>query len=196
MHARPALAALLTLCLAAPVAAQPPSPTAPARPPCGAMAAEVFAPGCDGPGTLTCDTGASLPAVSTWCACDGRTVSSASMAPPAGVRYRFRGACATTARFELTDERSERGARTGRVVVFLAVEGAMTEATRVRGPCSAAPAERGELARLTCGAGGARSVLVIREEGGAVVARVVSGAPAELTRIRIPAGQRVSGQAP
>ena len=155
-------------------------------PVCQAHEAAVFAPGCDGPAQLICDSGASLPAGSEWCGCDGRTAQSWSMAPPAGVRYRFRGACEVTARFELTDERSARGARTGRVVVFVKVGGGIQEVTRVAGPCRGAPAAPVELSRLVCGPRATAVGMALR---GDVV--VVREGTREVSRIATTPGQRV-----
>lgn len=154
---------------------------------CQPHEAQVFAPGCDGPARLVCDSGASLPAGSEWCGCDGRTHQSWSMAPPSGVRYRFRGACEVPGGFDFTDERSERGARTGRVVVFYTVGSEMGEATRIVGPCRTQTAGAGEVARATCGS----ATLVMAREGDELVVRV--GARV-LVRNRRPAGQRVVGR--
>lgn len=166
-----------------------PAPTAPG-PTCQSHEAAVFAPGCDGPARLVCDSGASLPAGSEWCGCDGRTAQSASMAPPSGVRYRFRGACEVEARFEVTDERSAQGARTGRVVVFLKVGGGITEVSRVTGPCRSVAAASGELARITCGA--RRTIVAMTQVGDDVVVRE---GPREVGRIATPHGQRVTAGA-
>ncbi len=155
-------------------------------PACQPHEAQVFAPGCDGPARLVCDSGASLPAGSEWCGCDGRTAQSWSMAPPSGVRYRFRGACEVTARFEFTDERRESGGRTGRVVVFVTVGPETGEATRIAGPCRSQQAQGAELARARC----ASATLVMSREGDDVVVR--EGAR-ELSRSRRPTGQRVVG---
>lgn len=151
---------------------------------CQPHEAQVFAPGCDGPARLVCDSGASLPAGSEWCGCDGRTQQSWSMAPPSGVRYRFRGACEVTARFEFTDERRASGGRTGRVVVMFSVGPETGEATRVAGPCRAERAQGAELARARC----ASTTLVMSREGDDVVVR--DGAR-EVSRSRRPTGQRV-----
>lgn len=155
-------------------------------PTCQPHEAQVFAQGCDGPARLVCDGGASLPAGSEWCGCDGRTAQSWSMAPPSGVRYRFRGACEVTARFEFTDERRASGGRTGRVVVIVTVGSETGEVTRVAGPCRAQRLQGAELARATCGS----TTLVMSREGDDVVVR--EGAR-ELSRNRRPAGQRVVG---
>ena len=108
------------------------------------------------------------------------------MAPPSGVRYRFRGACEVTARFEFTDERLASGGRTGRVVVMVTVGSEMSEVTRVAGPCRAQRLQGAELARATCGS----TTLVMSREGDDVVVR--DGAR-ELSRNRRPTGQRVVG---
>lgn len=159
-------------------------------PVCRSHEAAVFALGCDGPPQLVCDSGASLPAGSEWCGCDGRTMQSASMAPPSGVRYRFRGACEVAARFEVTDERSAQGARTGRVVVFVKVGSGIREVSRVAGPCRAATAASGELARITCGA--QRTTLTMTQTGDDVVVREGSR---EVGRAATPHGQRVTAGA-
>ncbi|MBI5512688.1 MAG: hypothetical protein HY909_02915 [Deltaproteobacteria bacterium] len=186
------LSLALVLSLGAPAALAQPAPA----PPCGPMASEVFAPGCDGPGVLVCDTGASLPAGSSWCGCDGRTHEAASMAPPSGLRYRFRGACEVPARFELTPERSARNTLTGRVVVFALVGNGIAEATREVGPCGTEPTQPGELSRLRCGSGARSTVLVLRQAGGAVVVTRSSSAGAELLRLEVPVGQRLLAGAP
>lgn len=181
---RHALALALSLALsfaAANVAAQP-------APTCQPHEAPVFAPGCDGPTQTICHGGASLPAGSEWCGCDGQTHPSWSMAPPTGVRYRAQGACAVTARFEVTDERTERAARTGRAVVFVKVGGGVQEVTRAAGPCREGPAAAGELARLVCGQGGV--TLVMQRQSDAVV--VLRGGR-EVARTPTPVGQRVTG---
>lgn len=157
-------------------------------PPCGPEAVAVYAPGCDGPPVLQCSTGVSLPALSEWCACDGRTVSSPSMAPPQGLRYRFEGACGVTAHFDVTAERSAAARPTGRDVVFMSVAGVLVEAARVQGPCRDAPAAAGELGRVVCGARGV--TLTLRREGDAVVAREGSRA---VQRLPMRAGQQVAG---
>lgn len=154
---------------------------------CGPGAVAVFEPGCDGPGRLVCDRGSTLPAASEWCACDGRTIRVASLGAPAGARYRFAGACEAAARFELTDERSADGARTGRVVVFVAVDRTSSEVARVEGPCREVGPRGTELARLRCGPRGV-SALVIRRDGDAVV--TARGAR-ELSRTTVPPAQRV-----
>ncbi len=147
------------------------------------MESLAYAPGCDGPGRLVCDGGASLPAGSEWCGCDGRAAQSWSLAPPSGVRYRFRGACEVTARFELTDERRANASRTGRVVVMVTVGPETGEVTRVAGPCHAQRPGAGELARATCAA----ATLVMTREGD----EVVRDGLRELSRNHRPAGQRV-----
>jgi len=159
-------------------------------PVCQSHEVAVYAPGCDGPPRLVCDSGASLPAGSEWCGCDGRTAPSVSMAPPSGVRYRFRGACEVRASFEVTDERSAQGARTGRAVVFVKVGSSITEVTRVAGPCRAAAAVSGELTRITCGSRGA--VVAMTQAGDDVVVREGSR---EVGRITTPHGQRVTAGA-
>lgn len=160
-----------------------------APPACGPWQAEVFEPGCEGPPRLTCDEGASLPALSTWCACDGRTVTSMSMSPPSGVRYRFRGACEVAVRFEVTAERGARGARSGRDVVFVQVGDVSMEVTRAPGPCREGTASPGELARAVCGAG---AVLTARVRGDEVV---ISDGTRELARVPAPHGQGLRGDA-
>jgi hypothetical protein len=187
-----ALSLALVVSLGAPAALAQPAPA----PRCGPMAMEVFAPGCDGPGVLVCDAGASLPAGSSWCGCDGLTHEAASMAPPAGLRYRFRGACEVAARFELTPERTARNTLTGRVVVFAQVGNGITEAAREVGPCVSVPTQSGELSRLRCGAGARSVVLVLRQVGGAVVVTRGAGSGAELLRLEVPAGQRLLAGAP
>lgn len=182
-HALSLSLSLTTLLSAAGAAAQPAAA-------CQPHEAAVFAPGCDGPAQTICHSGASLPAGSEWCGCDGQTHPSWSMAPPAGVRYRAQGACAVTARFEATDERTERAARTGRAVVFVKVGGGLQEVTRAAGPCREAPAGVGELARLVCGP--RRVTLVMRRQGDAVV--VLAGGRA-LSSTPTPTGQRVTGAA-
>lgn len=180
----PALALSLALSLAAASTAAQPAPT------CQPHEAAVFAPGCDGPAQTICHGGASLPAGSEWCGCDGQTHQSWSMAPPAGVRYRAQGACAVTASFEVTDERTERAARTGRAVVFAKVGGGVQEVTRTAGPCREAPAGTGELARLVCGP--RRVTLVMQRQGDAVLVLVEDR---EFARVPTPGGQRVTGAA-
>lgn len=167
----------------------PPFAHAQPSPACGPWQAQVYEAGCDGAPRLTCDEGASLPALSTWCACDGRTVTSMSMSPPTGVRYRHRGACEVGVRFEVTAERSARGAHTGRDVVFVQVGDASTEVTRAQGPCREAAASPGELARAVCGAG---AVLVARLRGDDVV---ISDGARELARVPTPHGQQLRGDA-
>ena len=165
--------------------------TAPTAPRCQRHEAVVYEAGCEGPGRLVCSGGASLPAASDWCACDGRTVTAPSMSPPTGLRYRFAGPCGVTARFELTDERRADGSRTGRVVVFAQTGNSTSEAARVAGPCRDEAAGPGELARVVCGARGGRgAVLALRREGALVVA--YEGARA-LARGDAPEGQRVTG---
>jgi hypothetical protein len=166
-----------------------PAPVAPVAPRCGPMAAQVFAAGCDGPGVLVCDTGASLPAMSTWCGCDGATHEAPSMAPPTGLRYRFRGACEVPVRFEVTDERSARGGRSGRVVVFAAVGNGTAEVTREPGPCVGAGAPAGALGSLRCGAGRGAVTLVLRRLGDAVVVTRASAPGASLLSLPVSAGQ-------
>ncbi len=183
-----AVLALATVVAAQAVPAQP----APSAPACGNGAAPVYEPGCDGPGRLVCDGGVTLPATSVWCGCDGRTVTAPSMSPPQGLRYLFRGACEVPARFELTDERAAGGATTGRVVVFLAVGGTSTEATRVRGPCRPVRVQPGELSRIVCGPRDTTTI-TLRRTGDAVVA---SEGVRPLERIEVPAAQRVVAEAP
>lgn len=177
-HSRSLALALLIVSTSA-VAQTPPR--------CDAHSAPVYEPGCDGPGRLTCSSGIALPAISTWCACDGRTVQSPSMAPPAGVRFRHEGACAVTAGFDASPERDAQGRLTGRVVVFVVVGSSITELARPQGPCRADAARPGELARWVCGAR-ADVRLRLRREGDEVVGEVQERA---VQRVSVPSGQRV-----
>lgn len=171
----------LALLLAASTAAAQTPPT------CGANSVAVFEAGCEGPGRLVCSHGVSLPALSTWCGCDGRTVQAPSMSPPAGLRYRHEGACEVSARFELTPERGASGAPTGRVVVSLAVGDVSVELTRTRAPCRDEAAAVGELGRIACG-DRAPTRISLRRLGDAVVG--VEGTRTH-GRMGVPAAQRV-----
>lgn len=118
------------------------------------------------------------------------------MAPLTGHRYRFRGSCEANVRFGLTPERTSETATTGRVVVFLEVANGSTEATRVAGPCRGARPAAGELARVTCGRGRARTTLIARRVGDDVIAETIGPRHVEHGRIAVPPAQVLRGTAP
>ena len=169
------LAAALAALLATPAGAGAPPP-----PPA------YYAPGCDGPGQAIDDTGAMLPGGTTWCGCDGRTLESFHMNPPAGVRVRFQGACVAEVRVETQPELSERGRRTGRTIVWLEANGGLMEVGRFASRCRARPAP-GRLPLLWLVDCGRQALQVTREADGLVV----RGPGGVLVRQPLPGAQAV-----
>jgi hypothetical protein len=125
----------------------------------------VYEPGCDELAQTRCVGPESLPVVSDWCGCDGRTVQSPSNFPPQNVRYRFEGPCKLAVRLRVQADPTS----TSNQIVWFSVGSTEQEVGRYPGPCKAAASVEPDLIRMTCGDAGKGTLLRVRRDGAAVV---------------------------
>lgn len=156
-----------------PIPSQPPPRTSPTTSTCGPQEVSYFAPGCTGPAVVQCRPAVGHPAENAFCGCDGKTIETADLEVPSGVRYAFEGRCAVTPSIKQVAVDS-----------YVLVVGHDSPSLGALGRCTIGVPATGELGRLRSTAG----EVSIRRTGNDVIA---SAGGKRLAAVTVPAAQRI-----